>query len=70
MKNSNEIMFEESLKEKKYHFLIIKRIIFFLKIVWRVWDDRKEFYFRIPIKTAWEVANIIYPSKEKGIKND
>jgi len=40
----------------------MRKIILFLKIVWRKWEYGKDdpYSFRIDIKTAWEVAKEIY----------
>jgi hypothetical protein len=44
----------------------LKKILYFLSLVWRISDsqkfpDKKEEIYRISIKTAWEVVNIRYP---------
>ena len=43
----------------------MKKIIFFLKIVWRKWDEAEcnfgcKHIYRIDIKTAWDVAKIVH----------
>jgi hypothetical protein len=42
--------------------IIMRKIIFFLKIVWRKWEYGKNdpMSFRLDYKTAWKVANIIH----------
>ena len=39
------------------------RFAFFLSIVWRKWEPHPDCK-RIDIKTAWEVANIVYAKWE------
>lgn len=40
----------------------MKKILFFLNIVWRKWEYEKNdpFGFSLDIKTAWKVASIFY----------
>lgn len=43
----------------------MKKIILFLKIVWRKWDTAEcnlghKHTYRIDIKTAWETAKIVH----------